>query len=102
MNEDDLSDIQSSSEPQAVSTQSRSEITPTAVTPVASASKRQIQTRAPSPERDALKTLLEEKLAKVSRELENSQDFEQQAKLLELISKYLETLEKLKSDSRQS
>ena len=52
-----------------------------------------------SSERDTLRILLEEKLAKVSQQLENSQDFDQQEKLLDLISKYLETLEKLKSKS---
>jgi uncharacterized Zn finger protein (UPF0148 family) len=50
-----------------------------------------------SSERDTLRTLLEGKLAKVSQQLESSQDFDQQEKLLNLISKYLETLEKLKN-----
>jgi hypothetical protein len=53
-------------------------------------------------ERDALRTLLEQKLAKVSKELENSQDFAQQDKLLDLISKYLETLSKLKGGEGRS
>ena len=44
-----------------------------------------------------LKAMLEEKLEKVSKQLENSQDFDQQEKLLGLISKYLDTLSKLKS-----
>jgi uncharacterized Zn finger protein (UPF0148 family) len=47
-------------------------------------------------EQKALRNLLEEKLAKVTKELETSQDLDQQAKLLDLVSKYLETLEKLK------
>jgi len=53
-------------------------------------------------EREALRSLLEQKLAKVSKELENSQDFAQQDKLLDLISKYLETLSKLKGGEGRS
>jgi UPF0148 protein len=46
-----------------------------------------------------LKKTLEEKLGVISKQLETSQDFDQQAKLLDLISRYLETLEKLKRAS---
>jgi uncharacterized Zn finger protein (UPF0148 family) len=46
-------------------------------------------------EKASLRRLLREKLAGVSKELEASHDVDQQAKLLELVSKYLETLEKL-------
>jgi uncharacterized Zn finger protein (UPF0148 family) len=53
-------------------------------------------------ERDSLRKLLEEKLTRVSKQLEDSQDFDQQQKLLDLISKYLETLEKLKKNSSWS
>lgn len=60
----------------------------------ATASPRKVESTS---EHDALRALLEEKLANVSRQLESSQDFDQQEKLLDLISKYLETLEKLKT-----
>ncbi len=46
-----------------------------------------------------LRATLEGKLALISKQLETSQDFDQQAKLLDLISRYLETLEKLKRAS---
>jgi uncharacterized Zn finger protein (UPF0148 family) len=46
-------------------------------------------------EKAALRRLLRDKLAAVSKELEASQDVDQQAKLLELVSKYLETLSKV-------
>lgn len=114
INEDDLSNIGSPSTSSTVSSSSYSR-------PESSSSEQTVrhQGLAPNPvntsspaadttaprtiqpssssERDALKTLLEEKLTKVSQQLENSQDFDQQEKLLDLISKYLETLEKLKS-----
>ncbi|MDH2900014.1 MAG: Sjogren's syndrome/scleroderma autoantigen 1 family protein [archaeon] len=94
INEYDISSILSSPAP-------KQEPSPPIVQPIASQPSRLIPRSSPSEstpgsERDALKNLLEAKLAKVSKELESSQDFDQQAKLLELISKYLETLEKLK------
>ena len=96
INEDDLSNILSapsasprSSVPVVEPAMSKRELNPVAKPATASAAS----------ERAALRTLLEEKLAKVSRELESSQDFDQQAKLLDLISKYLETLEKLKANA---
>jgi uncharacterized Zn finger protein (UPF0148 family) len=96
INEDDLSAILSSPDP-------------VSRTPAPVLEPRMSQGKDPNPapsrssagetsERDALQTLLEEKLAKVSKELENSQDFAQQEKLLDLISKYLETLGKLKGN----
>lgn len=97
INEDNLSNILS-----APSAPARSSVP--VVEPAIS--KRELNAVASKPatasaasERDALRSLLEEKLAKVSRELESSQDFDQQAKLLDLISKYLETLEKLKANA---
>ena len=44
---------------------------------------------------EGLRSLLQDKLALVAKELENSKDFDQQAKLLDLMFKYLETLELL-------
>lgn len=44
---------------------------------------------------DGLRSLIQDKLALVAKELENSKDFDQQAKLLDLMFKYLETLELL-------
>jgi uncharacterized Zn finger protein (UPF0148 family) len=43
-----------------------------------------------------LRKLLEEKLNSVSRQLDATVDLDEQARLLDLINKYLETLEKLK------
>lgn len=44
---------------------------------------------------DALRKMLEEKLANVSRQLDVTTDIQEQTKLLDLISKYLETLQRL-------
>jgi len=44
---------------------------------------------------DSLRKLLEEKLADTSKQLESTSDVQEQSKLLDLISKYLETLQKL-------
>jgi UPF0148 protein len=48
---------------------------------------------------DSLKKLLDDKLSNLSKQLDSTTDIEEQAKILELISKYLETLEKLKRTS---
>ena|SRR5487761_594932 len=52
-----------------------------------------------SPERGALRGMLERKLETLTKQLETSNDVDEQAKLLDLISKYVETLEKLKKSS---
>ena len=52
----------------------------------------------PVPTTDASNTLrkmLEDKLAAVSKQLESTTDIEEQSKLLDLVSKYVETLQKL-------
>lgn len=52
----------------------------------------------PVPVTDASNTLrkmLEEKLAAVSKQLESTTEVEEQSKLLDLVSKYVETLQKL-------
>lgn len=43
-----------------------------------------------------LKKLVQEKLDSVSKQLESTTDVDEQSRLLDLISKYVETLEKLK------
>ncbi len=48
-----------------------------------------------SPEKSSLRGMLERKLETLSKQLETSNDVEEQSKLLDLISKYVETLEKL-------
>ena len=48
---------------------------------------------------DSLRKMLEEKLNNVSKQLDSSSDLAEQAKLLDLISKYIETLEKLKKSA---
>jgi|GEM_PF-300373 uncharacterized Zn finger protein (UPF0148 family) len=50
-------------------------------------------------EKDLLRNVIREKLVTVSRELESTQDLEKQLKLLDLLSKYLETLGKLDKGS---
>lgn len=49
-----------------------------------------------SPATESLKKLLEEKLNTLSKQLDSTTDIEEQARILDLISKYLETLEKIK------
>ncbi len=49
-----------------------------------------------SPATDSLTKLMEDKLSELSKQLDATKDPAQQAQLLDLISKYLETLEKLK------
>ena len=52
----------------------------------------------PVPTTDASNTLrkmLEDKLAAVSKQLESTTDIEEQSKLLDFVSKYVETLQKL-------
>ncbi len=44
---------------------------------------------------NTLRKMLEEKLAAVSKQLETTIDVEEQCRLLDLISKYVETLQKL-------
>jgi UPF0148 protein len=48
---------------------------------------------------DSLRKMLEEKLNTVSKQLDSTSDLAEQAKLLDLISKYIETLEKLKKSA---
>jgi uncharacterized Zn finger protein (UPF0148 family) len=48
---------------------------------------------------DPVRKLLEEKLNNVSKQLESTNDVEEQSRLLDLISKYVETLEKLKKST---
>ncbi len=49
-----------------------------------------------SQERDGLRAMLEQKLDAASKELEAAKDVGEQTRLLDLISKYVETLEKLR------
>lgn len=56
----------------------------------------QKETTPPKSESGSLRKVLEDKLASLTKQLESSQDPDEQAKLLELISKYVDTLEKLK------
>jgi UPF0148 protein len=48
---------------------------------------------------DSLRKLLEEKLNTVSKQLDSATDPAEQSKLLDLISKYIETLEKVKKSA---
>jgi len=52
-----------------------------------------------SPATDNLRKLMEEKLGELSKQLDATTDPAEQARLLDLISKYLETLEKIKRAS---
>lgn len=51
-------------------------------------------------ENEDLEALLEEKLDGMSKQLQSSNDLEQQERLLDLISKYLDVLQKLKARRR--
>jgi UPF0148 protein len=53
----------------------------------------------PSQAVQPLRKLLEEKLNALSKQLDSTTDIEEQARILDLISKYLETLEKAKRAS---
>ena len=48
---------------------------------------------------DSLRKVLEEKLNTVSKQLDSTSDIAEQARLLDLISKYIETLDKLKKSA---
>jgi uncharacterized Zn finger protein (UPF0148 family) len=102
INEDDISGILSSSPSSPSSLKQRQEQHAPIVQPLSPSRPAPVVTSPKAPEsgseKEALKALLEEKLAKVSKQLDSTQDFDQQAKLLDLISKYLETLEKLKGN----
>jgi UPF0148 protein len=95
MNEDDIDSILASPVHGQVQQKAKSDpiVQPVTDQPILPASVQ------PKSENAQLKATLEEKLAVISKQLETSQDFEQQAKLLDLISRYLETLEKLKRAS---
>jgi uncharacterized Zn finger protein (UPF0148 family) len=45
---------------------------------------------------DSLRKLMEEKLSELSKQLNATTDLDEQTRLLDLISKYVETLEKIK------
>lgn len=64
---------------------STSKVTPTSIQSVKSSEE------SSSP----IRKMLEEKLASITRQLEATTDIQEQAKLLDLISKYLETLQKV-------
>lgn len=49
-----------------------------------------------APTGSPLRKMMEEKLSAVSKQLDATTDVDEQARLLDLISKYVETLEKLK------
>src|SRR5271166_3607128 len=53
----------------------------------------------PSQSSESLRKLLEEKLDAVSKQLDSTSDLSEQTKLLDLISKYIETLEKLRKSN---
>ncbi len=48
---------------------------------------------------DSLRKLLEDKLNNLSKQLDSTNDLDEQGRILNLISKYLETLEKIKRSS---
>jgi uncharacterized Zn finger protein (UPF0148 family) len=62
-----------------------------------------VETREPSksasPATDSLRRLMEDKLNDLSKQLASTTDVAEQVRLLDLISKYLETLEKVKHSS---
>jgi uncharacterized Zn finger protein (UPF0148 family) len=53
----------------------------------------------PSQANEALRKMMETKLSEVSKQLDSTTDINEQARLLDLISKYVETLDKLRRSS---
>ena len=88
LNEDDLPAILSAGSTESIS----SEASPTSQR----STEKNEQQGLVKTERETLRKVLEEKLIKVSKQLESSDDIEEQQKLLELISKYVDTLGKIK------
>ena len=87
MNEDDLEAVLSPKRPEAGQ-------------PVEAVPKKEAKAPAGESSSESLRKLLENKLEIVSKQLDSTIDLEEQAKLLDLISKYVETLGKIKkSDS---
>ena len=93
LNEDDLSGL--------VSGESIPSSIPPAMPGKAAPAQREVgvraQTQGPAFESDNLSRLLQQKLNSVSKQLEETQDIDEQEKLLGLISKYVDTLNKLKN-----
>jgi UPF0148 protein len=67
---------------------------PTAPAPIKVEEKKPTQQTASSV--DSIRKLLEEKMEALSKQLDSTTDIEEQSRILDLISKYLETLEKAK------
>ena len=65
-----------------------------ALKPVQIATK-EVEPVPPAEASNTLRKMLEEKLAIVSKQLESTTDIEEQSKLLDLVTKYVETLQKL-------
>ena len=87
MNEDDLEAVLSPKKPEPRQ-------------PVEAVSKKEEKAPAGGSSSESLRKLLENKLEIVSKQLDSTTDLEEQTKLLDLISKYVETLGKIKkSDS---
>lgn len=82
-NEDDLESLLNSPSPQEQSD-----------APAKTEEANKIQSASQTTE--ALRKLMEEKLNNLSKQLDSTTDVGEQARLLDLISKYLETLEKVK------
>ena len=86
LNEDDLSELLSTG-------------STTTGAAVSHAAKLSSESAKSEPKQDSsslqVRSVLEEKLKRLTKQLEESEDIEQQTKLLELISKYVDTLNKL-------
>jgi len=96
INEDDLSEILSTGPSGAPPRAAAASPELSRATAQPSSTAATISPQAVSPEQIQLRRLLEEKLQAASKQLEVSQDLGEQEKLLGLISKYIDTLEKLK------
>ena len=100
INEDDLSEILSSgtegTTPAADIRSSGSPTTTSTTMPSRATAPSRVGGETPVQKQSQLRKMLEEKLRVASKQLESTQDLDQQEKLLGLISKYIDTLEKLK------
>ena len=90
LNEDDLSELLSTGTTQTGTPNSNA----TGSGSNLSSESAKVETKRSSSS-EQVRSILEEKLKKLSKQLDESNDIEEQTKLLELISKYVDTLNKL-------
>lgn len=95
-NEDDLSSLLSEGAGPSVGEASRPSVSAAVPQPAQSSATQRLQVTGQPQGTMGLQKILEEKLTSVSKQLDSTTDVEEQQRLLDLISKYVETLDKLK------